>query len=467
MRQIHAIVQLTVKAAFRFRLVMLMAALLLGAVVLLPLIIKDDGTAQGFTQIMLTYTLWAITTLLGFSTLWMACGTLAREVEECQMQMLAVKPIARWQIWVGKWLGILLFDLMLLALAGAAVFVLLQWRARGLSAAERAILQNKILLARGAVRETPPNLGPVIEQEFQERVKNSPVIGFDRNLLRKQIAEKVKAEYQLVAPGYGRRWEIDLHEVKDYLRNRPLYLRTKFRTAQDQRPSGLFGPPTFWTFWQVGPAESPRVWRQEMNLAADTFHEFAIPPNLLDDQGKLTIDFINPPDNKSSLLFQFEDGLEVLYWEGGFGLNFVRGLGVIFCWLAVLAALGLACASFLSFPVASFLALGILIVGLSRGTLSQVVEQGAVWGVNPNTGLVDEPRLVDRVMVPLFGALLKVVNLVQGFSPIDSLSSGRSITWGQLGQAFLQIVVVMGGLFGGVGILCFTKRELATAQGSQ
>ena len=466
MRQIIAIARLTLKAAFRFRLVVLMAVLLLGAVVCLPLIVKDDGTAQGFTQIMLTYTLGAITALLGFSTLWMACGTLAREVEECQVQMLVVKPVGRWQIWLGKWLGILMFDLLLLAISGMAVFLLLQYRARKLPPDEQAMLHNKVLLARGSAREDKKDLEPWIEQVYQERIKNSPVTGFDRTQLRKQLAEAVKSEFQLVQSGYARRWEIDLSRVKDFLRDRPLYVRTKFMTAEQNKPSsGLFGPPTFRAVWQVGPPETARVWRQQMSLASETYHEFEIPPNLLDDRGILTIEFVNL--NEASLLFQLEDGMEVLYWEGGFAFNYVRGLGIIFCWLAVLAALGLAAASFLSFPVASFLALGVLIIGLSSGTLSQVVAQGAVWGVDPNTGMVDQPKLVDRVMVPMFGALLKVVNLVQGFSPITSLSSGRSITWLQLGQAFVQIVLVLGGLFGAVGILCFTKRELATAQGNQ
>ncbi len=36
----------------------------------------------GFTQILLTYTLGAITGLLGIATLWLACGTLARDVED-------------------------------------------------------------------------------------------------------------------------------------------------------------------------------------------------------------------------------------------------------------------------------------------------------------------------------------------------------------------------------------------------
>src|SRR5438552_16573466 len=148
MQRILAIATLTWKAAFRFRLFWVLAVLLLGSVVVLPLLLKDDGTARGFTQILLTYALSVITTLLGFSTLWLACGTLARDIEDCQMQMVAVKPIARWQIWLGKWLGILLLDATLLAVAGVSVYGLLQWRAQRLPGGERAILRNEILVAR-------------------------------------------------------------------------------------------------------------------------------------------------------------------------------------------------------------------------------------------------------------------------------------------------------------------------------
>src|SRR5437588_8935240 len=124
MQRLFAIVKLTWKAAFRFRLFWVMAGLLLVCVVGLPLLIKDDGTARGFTQILLTYTLSLITGLLGFATLWLACGTLARDVEECQIQMVVVKPVARWQIWIGKWFGILAVNAILLLLSAGAVFVL-------------------------------------------------------------------------------------------------------------------------------------------------------------------------------------------------------------------------------------------------------------------------------------------------------------------------------------------------------
>ena len=36
------------------------------------------------------------------------------------MQIVAVKPIARWQIWLGKWLGLMSLNAALLAISGAA-----------------------------------------------------------------------------------------------------------------------------------------------------------------------------------------------------------------------------------------------------------------------------------------------------------------------------------------------------------
>ena len=193
-------------------------------------------------------------------------------------------------------------------------------------------------------------------------------------------------------------------------------------------------------------------------------HEFAIPPDLFDETGVLTITFVNP--NDTALLFPLEDGMEVLYPEGGFALNFARGLGIIFCWMALLAALGLAAASLLSFPVATFFALAMLVVVFSSGTLADSVDSGTVAASNEEKGIVGH-SVMDGVLIPTFKGVLAVVSLVKNFSPIDALSSGRSITWSELGLAFTQIVLLIGGIFAVAGITFFNRRELATAQGTQ
>jgi hypothetical protein len=462
MQRVLAITWLTWKAAFRFRLFLVIAVLLLAAVVGLPLLIQDDGTARGFTQILLTYTLSAITGLLGLSTLWLACGTLARDIEECQIQVVATKPIARWQIWLGKWLGIVSLNAALLALSGGCVYGLLEWRASKLPAGVQKELREQVLVARGSAKEKSHDaeIDAEAAQVLQERLKSSPVTTVDLPEVQRQIREQVKAEWQVVPPDYQHEWQINLGFAKNYLRDKPLQLRVKFNAAQ-KSASG-----TYLALWQVGVPETAKLWRTEtpMSLAPETIHEFQIPPNLFDTNGVLTILFVNP--NETSLLFPLEDGMEVLYPEGGFALNFARGLGIIFCWMALLAALGLAAASFLSFHVATFFSLAMLVVGLSSGTLSDAVESGSVGAGNEETGAAGHSG-ADVVLIPMFKGMLAVIRLVENFSPIDSLSSGRAITWGELGLAFGQIVLLLGGIIALAGIVLFWRRELATAQGTQ
>jgi hypothetical protein len=462
MQSISAIAWLTWKAALRFKLFLVIAVLLILTVIGLPLVIRDDGTAQGFTQIILTYTLSTITALLGLSTLWLSCGTLARDIEECQIQVVVTKPVARWQIWLGKWLGIVTLDAALLAISGACVFGLLQWRASKLPPAEQRILRENILVARGSAKE-PSNAADIdaaTDRILQDRLKSTPVENVDIPEVRKQIREMVAAQFQLVPPSYQRTWKIDLGFAKNYLHGKPLQLRVKFNVAQ-KSPSG-----TYDALWRVGDPPRTKYWQTDvpMSLAADTFHEFEIPPDLFDDHGVLTITFVNP--NPTALLFAPDDGMEVLYPEGGFALNFARGLGIIFCWMALLAALGLAAASFLSFPVATFFALAMMLVVFSSSTLSESVDNGTVAAGNAETGQMGH-SLADIALIPAFKGILAVINLAKNFSPIDALSTGRSITWTELGLAFTQIVLVLGGIFAVAGIILFSRRELATAQGTQ
>jgi ABC-type transport system involved in multi-copper enzyme maturation permease subunit len=460
LQSLLAVAGLTWKAALRYRLFLVVAVLLLASVVALPLLIKDDGTAQGFTQILLTYTLSTITGLLGLSTLWLSCGTLARDIEECQIQIVSVKPVARWQIWLGKWLGIVSLDAALLALAGACIFGLLQWRAYKLPADQQQVLRRQVLVARGSAKEA--NMDAEIDQEtdrvMKERLQQNPVSPADIPTVRKEIREQVKAGFQVAPPGYIHTWRINLGPAHYFLRDKPLRLRVKFNAAE-KSASG-----TFLALWLVGEPDKDFFESSPMSLAPDTFHEFDIPENKFDENGVLTIGFRNL--NRTTLLFPLEDGMEVLYPEGGFGLNFARGLFIILCWMGLLAAIGLAAATFLQFNVAALLSLTLLTMVFFSGTMANVVSEGTVMGSNSETG-ESGFSLLDLVVIPFFKVTLRVIHIASQFSPIDSLSSGRSIPWITLAQAFGKIVLVLGGFFGLFGIFIFSRRELATAQGNQ
>jgi hypothetical protein len=352
---------------------------------------------------------------------------------------------------------------MLLAVSAGAVYLLMMWKAQHLPAKEQNILWSEVLVARGEAREPIPDYKGDAEKILQERLKSAAGQGVTNiAALRQYAQERVKAEYQLVRPGYMREWEIDLSKQMQSLRDVPMHLRLKFNAAMENTSN------EYLALIEVGdPADGPtRLWRTppDLKLGGDAFHEIAIPANLFNARGILKFRFMN--QNDTALLFPLEDGMEVLYREGGFLGNFVRGIGIIFCWLGFLAALGLMSASFLSFNVAAFFALGILVIGVCSGTLKQIVEEGGVMSVNHESGYTDNPNIIDKMSVPMAKGLLAVLGMVKNFSPIDSLSSGRTIAWSELGQAVFQIWVVLAGIMAAIGIYAFSRRELATAQGA-
>lgn len=459
MRPLLAIAQLTWKAAFRYRLVWVLLGLLLASVILLPIMVKDDGTARGFVQILLTYTLGVISFLLGLATLWLSCGTMARDMEECQIQMVAVKPVARWQIWVGKWIGVISLNAVLLAASGLAVYVLLNWRAGSLPPKQQLALREEILVSRASFKPKMPDLESMIRKEFNKVPNIDAMSPEQRGEIWQKEGERVYARAQLLPPHQARAWDFDLGFAAAHLGNQPLFVRFKFYAATTNEGGLYLGN---WAFAAPGSTELNET--PVMRMAPDSFQEFQVPNSVLDSQGRVQIIF-QSQDN-ITLLFPLDEAVEVLYRNGGFGLNFARGLGIILAWLALLSALGLAAASVTSFPVAAFCSISLLVVMLSSGTLAESVQNQNVIGGAPGEFDMVRPVL-NAVLLPLFRGILATIRWIEVASPVELLSTGRSITWGLLGSAWLQIVVIAGGLLALIGTTLLTRRELATAQGNQ
>jgi len=453
--RITAMAAVTMQATVRFRLFPALLVMLMLSVIVLPLVIKDDGSARGLTQILLTYTLGLTVAILGFSTLWLACGVLARDIEDCTIQTLAVKPIARWEIWIGKWLGIMALNAILLLYTGCFIYGSVLYRSSKLPDDQKKILNREILVGRGSVKRPVPDISKQIEELMAERMKDPAVAAMDKTFVRQQVVEMVKRVMESVPPLRGVPWEFDFGALQGMMKDRDMQLRVFFHKGT------LTQIGTFPIVIEVGPPESKQLQRIEQVMTDENYLEIPIAQNLLDDKGVLHVVFYNV--SPIPLLLPMDEGLEVLYYESGFGLNFIRGIFIVYLWLGLLAALGLAAASYMSFPVAAFFSLAMLLVALSSGVLESVVKEGTIAGVNHETGQ-SVGSLLDLIVVPAFRIMLSVINMITEFSPVDNLSTGRSVSWGQCLRAIGQIGVFVTGLLGLVGIGLFYRRELAAVQ---
>lgn len=455
-QQLAAIAGLTMKSAFRYKLFIAIAVGLALVVIGLPMGLKSDGTAAGLTRIMLTYTLGSITVLLAVFTLWVSCGALARDIDECQIQTLAVKPVARWQIWLGKLIGIITLNAMLLGSTGLVLVGMIQYRASKLPPEQQQALKDEVLVGRGVARMPKVDYMPDVEATYQEMLKREEEAkNVPEPIMKAKILEALRSEDEVLPSGHSRVYNLKLGHAKDELKDLPLFLKLKFFATKKDKNN------VYYLDIAVGPPGATGARHREMQLPANSVNTIMIPPNLLDEEGDLRVQLSNL--NQTDLLIPLDDGLEALYREYGFAGNFFRGMVIIFLWMTLLATIGLSASSLLSFPVAAFFSMGVLIVGLSGGTLSSVVESGGTGETNHETGQTERGAL-DPFVLTFFSLTLKIVNLVESFSPIEALSEGRSITWGEMGRAVFQIGILMGGFFSLVGMGVLTRRELATAQ---
>jgi len=100
-------------------LIVLLAVLMLG----LPFATRGDDTLSGAVQSFLTYSLTVLGFLLSCVTIFLS-KTVSDDLTGKQILILMTKPLARWQYVVGKWLGIVLLDTIVLAIAGVMIYAM-------------------------------------------------------------------------------------------------------------------------------------------------------------------------------------------------------------------------------------------------------------------------------------------------------------------------------------------------------
>ena len=98
----------------------------------------------------LSYSTGLVTVVLVIVTVFLGTGAVSNDVAQKQIFILAVKPLARWQYILGRWLGVVLMDVMLLVVSGGVIYLIAQ-HMRTLpptSAADHRAVETEVFTAR-------------------------------------------------------------------------------------------------------------------------------------------------------------------------------------------------------------------------------------------------------------------------------------------------------------------------------
>lgn len=457
MTVIPAIAIQTLRASIRSRVFHVLFGMILLAVFVLPLTVAGDGTAVGLLQVSLTYSLGAVTLLISTATLWLSCAALAREIEGYQLHLVTTKPAARWQIWLGKWAGVFLMMAFLFLVAALIVYSLIQWKIRrgGFSDEEMDRLRNEVLIGRRAFVPEGLNFPQMAKKEYEKRFREGTLEeGHSRDAVLSEILRQIKARSTELPHGFVRAWRF--LDVKLPEAGVPAFLRYRFYVnstslSEQRMTDGM------WNLVDPSAAEAGTYAGWEQREMSGVFHEKRLPDfsRFIDKDGAVVLMYTNGDPEGKSIMFQAADSPQLLVAVTGFFSNYMRAVFLVLLQLAFLAALGCTVGALLSTPVAVFVAISFLAIGLT-------VQAAVSAPIQNEFGEFEYRNTVERVAHYFALAVRTVVVSVDDFDASTDLARGRLIEGIRLVAGLFGLILLRSVPLAAVGVRLFTKRELGT-----
>ena len=450
--RIMAVAVLAVRSAVRSRLFISLLVVLLAVLVVLPLTIEGDGTLDGTVRILLNYTLGLTAIVLAAATLWSSCAGIAREIEERHIRLIAVKPVRKSELWLGKWLGLLMLNAVLLLTVGAATYGLLQWRVRSYGDADAvAAVRRDILLAQRRVAARPDDIEADVRRRFHEALESPLAAVVPAEKLRHMAERRVLSQRAVVPPGGTKTWAIDV--LEGIRGDAPAVLRVHFAPA-------LTASAPVSGIWRLRAAASGREHIVVMREHRERTARIPLPAELLNTGDTLNVRFAAAETGASTVVFDPDHGVELLVRETTFESNLVRALLVIYAQLALLAALGLAAGTCFSFPVAAFFAS--VVVGLAlTGHYFKAADVATIAIEDPAQELGAVPAAIQKAGEVMLKRLEVVTGPAVAPRPLGALSDGILIPWADVGGVAARLGIVYVVILGALSTLVLSRRELA------
>ena len=456
MGRVGAVARQTISEALRMKVAVIFVVVLIILIAALPFSIRGDGTANGAVRTFLSYSLWSVGFLLSLLTIFMS-QSLSLDIATHRIFTVVSKPIPRWQYFIGKWLGIVLFDLALLLFAGLAIYGMAHYIPTrfDMTQDDRQTLQNEVFTARGSSKVIRPDLAEAVDLRFQQlrdegRFSESERINEEE--VKRRLGMEMMKKWRTIMLGMSRTFSFE-------------------RVLASRDPADLFQvrfcqgaavyPPDqiIRTVWYIGDrSKGAQGYRVDRRDVLDRFHRIAVPGDAIaaDQTVRAILVNVNPfegePEYNTVIVFRSDELPQVLFKVGSFEFNFVRLLCLMLFKLMFLAGLGLFAASLFSFPVACLISLTIYAMSAGRSFIQESL------GFIGSSGGDDFWR---QLFSPFMEMVLHALPNLGKFSALNEFVSGMNVglVWVLMGVGELVLlsttIVVLAGC---ISLHC---RELA------
>lgn len=488
---IAGVARTAIDEAIRMKIALIFVGMLLLLVPLLPSMGDPQERLSYRIQAFISYSLTSVTVLLALMTVFLSCSTICSEISKKQIFLSMTKPLSRGGYLVGKWLGIMGMNLLLMAIAGLGVWVFAQAmeRQRAIDDYDRYAIRSQVLVARDQINPEPADtsINAIRDQHIVELRREVPSLflpGGQMTAGGVMILETRTRNSWYAIPANGERTYRfpGVNRAKKF--GETVQLRVRARS--NPSPPDNRVPLLLWVNdrpYNVDPATRlhmpvPVVYNQTFVID--------IPIEIADKDGNLDLKVANWDPQRPTATSPFlsinmmpGDGLQVLYAVGSFESNLARSLLVIWIFLGFLSITGLAAGTFLGFPIACLFAMVMFLGTLSSGFLAEANQSFGMVSVQVSEGEGGTQfgwslpffwiKLKNGELWECFKMVMRAFSLVVVYvlpnygelDPVQFISDGLTVSNKLIQDATLKIGLVAGGITAVIGWLIFRARELA------
>ncbi len=442
-----AVAKNTITQALRMKVAVVFIILLLVLLPILGLTATGDETMKGRLQTFVGYGFSLTSLLLCLLAIIVSIYTITGDIKNKQIHSVITKPIRRYQLLLGKMLGVLILNSALLLVFSVIIYTLAIFLPGFFEATPPELVQldNEFFTARQAIPMPQKDVTVQVQQRYAELEKLGQLpADYSKQQIIDELTNQAQLAYRAADVGYALVWEFE--NIKPLTTD--FFIRFKYEVPQYDYDGEIYGE------WIVGdpkyvkdgqPVQTP-IYDQVHKNSVKIFNEIIIPATVIPKDGRLAVKFGNYPANDTSIIFP-TNGVALLYKAGSFNANFVRAAMLILLRVIFLTSLATMTSTFVSFPVAVLVC---LVVFATVSASSFIIESFTSLGTNVS--------IIYSYSVKIFVQLMPAFDK---FNPAKFMIDAQLLSWFDLGKFALLMVCIPSGLLLILAFVIFSRREIA------
>lgn len=363
MKKILTISKIIFKLAHRNGTIYGMTLLVAGVASFIFTFSTGDKNLVNELQLRLQYSFAIAYSLLTLIVISAACFSIRSQIDGRQVHLLTSLPLKRYQIWLGKWLGLTLVAIVAEMALVVTLLICSAVYCRSYPFEKIRLAKEFYWVPKYKAKSTNPSLEELTKLRIQGLILDGTLDSASINTdVWKHNFNQIRKEQQLLPSNSKKTWYFDLKQKPDIGEN----VELRYRFYAESKRTRIQGS------WLLSAAGKVEAFEQTFDVLPYTTSMMVIPVEQIPDSGQFEVTL--KVDNDVDIIIGQQSGPWIFYSDGSIYHNIFKAVIAQTIHLSVSVAVGITAGVAFTFPVASFLSIVLYFISISSGIFINIVR---------------------------------------------------------------------------------------------